>query len=313
MLAAIIPHGDEAWFFKLTGPDTAAGSQAEAFEQLVKSVQLPEGSGDPKWDLPSGWVQKPGNAMRFATLELDAGGEKLECTVSRLPGNEANWEDYVLANVNRWRGQLSLPQIAATDLSRETKAVELTGGKAAVLINIVGESSGSGMGGAPFAGTGTRPPFAASASRSAATSSAKKISYKAPSGWTPGELQSSRSGFSVPREAVFEVKDGKQRVEITVTKLPGSAGGTLQNVNRWRGQIGLEDISAEQLEKDKKQLDLAGKPADYVQFSGSDQTVLGVLAARDGQTWFIKLQGHNELAARERQNFEEFVQSIKFN
>ena len=110
----------------------------------------------------------------------------------------------------------------------------------------------STMGTAPFAGSGRRPPFAATGGPSAVSD--KKISYKAPSGWTPGELQSSRGGFAVPREAAFEVKDGNQRVEITVTKLPGPAGDTLPNVNRWRGQLGLKELTEEQFEKEKKQL-----------------------------------------------------------
>jgi hypothetical protein len=179
------------------------------------------------------------------------------------------------------------------------------------VVNIVGTSGASpmaGMGSAPFAGGGkTRPPRAPSAS-----STPSKLSFKAPPTWTPGELESSRGGFSVRRDAVFEVKDGDRRVEITVTKLPAAAGATLPNVNRWRGQIGLDAISAEQFGQEKKQLDVTGIPADYVQFSGSEQSILGVIAERDGLAWFIKLQGDKELAAREQQNFEDFVRSIRF-
>jgi len=113
MLAAIIPRGDEAWFFKLTGPDEPTNSQTDAFEQLIKSVRFSEGStGEPQWSLPTGWTQKPGSAMRFATLEATVDGQTLECSVSKLPRTEQPWDDYLLANINRWRGQLQLSPIA---------------------------------------------------------------------------------------------------------------------------------------------------------------------------------------------------------
>ncbi len=314
MLAAIIPRGQEAWFFKLTGPDTATASQAEAFTQLIKSLRFSAGpSGEPQWALPPGWTQQPGNAMRFATLEIDADGESLECSVSKLSRTEQPLEDYLLANINRWRGQLHLASIAAADLPQQTTTVTLGDDSLqATLINIVGESTTGGMGAAPFAGGGARAPFAGTGASPRTSAAPVKLSFRTPTGWTPGELEISRGGVVVRRDAVFEVKDGDKRVEITVTKLPAAGGAMLPNINRWRGQIGLEAISAEQFDKEKKQIEVAGTPADYVQFSGSDQAIFGVIAERNGLAWFVKLQGQSDLAGRERQNFEDFVRSIRF-
>src|SRR5262245_42410122 len=42
MLAAIVPHGENAWSFKLAGKATEVDKHAEAFETLVKSVTFPE-------------------------------------------------------------------------------------------------------------------------------------------------------------------------------------------------------------------------------------------------------------------------------
>ena len=61
-----------------------------------------------------------------------------------------------------------------------------------------------------------------------------------------------------------------------------------------------------------KKIDVAGAPGDYIQFSGSQQAILGVIAERNGLAWFIKLQGDQELASREKQNFEDFVRSLRF-
>jgi hypothetical protein len=312
-LGAIIPRGDEAWFFKLMGPDSATASQAASFEGLIKSLRFStEASGEPQWTLPSGWTQQPepGNAMRFATLTIDVEGEKLECTVSKLPFSQP-LDEYLLANINRWRGQIRLPPLAVADLPQQTKTVKLTDGELqATVVNMLGESAPV-LGSAPFAGTGGAP-FADGRARSTARPASSNLVHQAPAGWTPGELEVSRGGIAVRREAVYEVKDGEQRVEITVTKLPAAAGATLPNVNRWRGQIGLDPISAEQLEQEKRQLQFGGTPADYVEFTGSEQGILGVIAERGGVAWFVKLQGHRELVEREQQHFEEFVRSIRF-
>jgi hypothetical protein len=45
------------------------------------------------------------------------------------------------------------------------------------------------------------------------------------------------------RVASFRVtgKDGKQ-ADVSVIPLPGLAGSDLDNVNRWRGQVGLPSV-----------------------------------------------------------------------
>jgi hypothetical protein len=312
MLAAIIPRGEEVWFFKLTGPNAAASAQKEGFEELIKSITFTEGANaEPQWKLPLGWSQGPGNAMRFATLTAEANGESMECTVSKLPRTEQSLDDFLLANINRWRGQMRQPPIDATELPQQTTSVELADGKLqATIINIAGQLASSGMGSAPFAKGGAGP---VSGGRDRpGSASTPKVSFQAPPSWSPGELEISRGSILVRRDAAFEVKEGDRRVEITVTKLPGAgADAILSNVNRWRGQVGLDEVSAESLEKDKQQIQFANASADYVQFTGPEQAILGVIADRNGLIWFVKLQGDKELANRERKNFEDFVKSIR--
>jgi hypothetical protein len=38
LLGAILYHDDEAWFFKLTGPDTVVAAQKAAFSEFLKTV-----------------------------------------------------------------------------------------------------------------------------------------------------------------------------------------------------------------------------------------------------------------------------------
>lgn len=65
------------------------------------------------WTVPQGWRQVPGTqAMRVATFEAGVGENRIEIVVSAFPGRAGG----LLANVNRWRGQLHLEPLAEADL-----------------------------------------------------------------------------------------------------------------------------------------------------------------------------------------------------
>lgn len=63
------------------------------------------------------------------------------------------------------------------------------------------------------------------------------------------------------RVASFKVQnDAGQQADVSVIPLPGRAGGDESNVNRWRGQVGLGDLSAEELAKIAEPVEVAGQP-----------------------------------------------------
>ena len=65
--------------------------------------------------------------------------------------------------------------------------------------------------------------------------------------------------------------------------MAGDGGGTLANVNRLRGQIGLDPIGEEQLRKDLRKLEVADGRASSVDLLGrapGPQRILGVWLAR---------------------------------
>jgi len=95
----------KAGFFKLQGPDAAVTSRTTEFEGFVKSVRF-EGD-EPSWSVPQGWRQDPGDSIRFALLRSEEGSPPLEISVTALPYS-GNADDYLLQNINRWRGQLQL-------------------------------------------------------------------------------------------------------------------------------------------------------------------------------------------------------------
>jgi hypothetical protein len=131
------------------------------------------------------------------------------------------------------------------------------------------------------------------------------LQYTVPAGWTELPAKSMRV-------AAFQVSDGKQSAEVTVIPLGGSAGGLLANVNRWRKEVGLDDMTEENLRKESKSLDVEGQNAVYVDLVGKEKRNLGVILPRDGRTWFIKFQGPIGLVEKERENFEAFARSVRF-
>lgn len=125
-LGAIVPLEGQAWFFRVTADHERLVAKRDAWGQFIASLQF---DGDrPQWQLPEGWQQQPGSGMRFATILMDAEDPSLELSVIPLPMPvDGDVGAYVLANVNRWRGQLSLPPLDAEQLAREAETVALPG------------------------------------------------------------------------------------------------------------------------------------------------------------------------------------------
>jgi hypothetical protein len=142
-LAAIVPLEPQGWFFKLTGPIDAVAAEEETFTEFLKSVKF-GADGKPTWTLPEGWQQQPGNQFRFATLVIPGDAKPLEVSVTALPNTGEDNAQYILVNVNRWRGQLQMPPITAAELAAESTEIKLDGGSATV-VNLAGHAAAGGM------------------------------------------------------------------------------------------------------------------------------------------------------------------------
>lgn len=76
------------------------------------TAPAPSTAGEP-WSVPSGWRREPGERpMRAATFTAGEGDDAIEIAVSHFPGDAGG----LLANVNRWRGQVGLPSVGEEDL-----------------------------------------------------------------------------------------------------------------------------------------------------------------------------------------------------
>ncbi len=142
MLAAILPHGERTWFFKLTGPAAVVGQQAEAFDRFIQSVRFTDDKDKPvDWTAPEGWEKVPNrsNSLALATFRVGPKDDPAELTVSAAGGS-------LLANVNRWRGQIGLKPIAENGLDKVTKPLDVNGVKG-TRVDLSGPGGkGGGMG-----------------------------------------------------------------------------------------------------------------------------------------------------------------------
>lgn len=154
IVAAVIPRGEQAWVFRLIGPVEPVGKQLEPFKALVRSIRF-ESDGKPKWTLPTGWTDELQEGLRYATITIPSeGGAPLDLSVSRLPGStEAGFDQYLLANVNRWRGQLSLPPLPPLRLHEAVEELK-TDAFTASMVDLSGHKKADGMTRGPFAPAG---------------------------------------------------------------------------------------------------------------------------------------------------------------
>jgi hypothetical protein len=157
-----------------------------------------------------------------------------------------------------------------------------------------------------------QPPAAASSEAAADPAGSPQLHWKLPPGWKevpPGEM----------RVASFSVagKNGQQ-ADVSVVPLPGLAGGDLDNVNRWRGQVGQAAITAEEMAKTAEPVEMAGQTAKlYDQAgtnpgSGDKARILAAILRREGVAWFFKMSGDDALVAEQKSAFIEFLKSIEF-
>ena len=117
--------------------------------------------------------------------------------------------------------------------------------------------------------------------------------------------------FSSPN-STLPATTARQRRSTSASN--GDGGGLSANVNRWRGQLGLQpehgNVAAP--------LDVTGGKARLVDISGiSPQTsqpaqLVAVIVSQAGQTWFYKLMGDAKVVAAQKDAFIQFVQSAKY-
>jgi hypothetical protein len=167
-VGALAERGNIMWFVKMTGDNTLVGEQKDKFAAFLKSLEfhegahgqptqvaantppapsvdkpissntekLPAASSEPNFKAPANWTEKTPGPMVQRAFTVSGEDGQAEVTISRFPGETGG----MIANVNRWRGQLGLAPLPAGEANQAIERVEIGGKKDSYLIDIKGTS-----------------------------------------------------------------------------------------------------------------------------------------------------------------------------
>jgi hypothetical protein len=158
--AAIFEKSGQLWFVKMAGEESVVSAQEQNFKNFLKSFRFEGGGmpanhpqiasaggasaqaagGGPDWKIPASWKPLPPRQMVIAAYQASKGGASAEVTVSSFPGDVGG----LLANVNRWRGQVGLGAIDSGDLLTQVKTIDLSDGSKASVVDVTGMSARTG-------------------------------------------------------------------------------------------------------------------------------------------------------------------------
>jgi len=161
-LAAILPAGEMTVFFKITGENALVAEQKPQFLAWLKSVDTGGGGGGggevapetsaatpaassgstagggtdglPNWQVPSGWKAAGPKPMRLASFDIPDAAGNGDVSISKLNGDGGG----LLANVNRWRGQVGLAPLEASALEANSTALTTAGGDRGTWVELKG-------------------------------------------------------------------------------------------------------------------------------------------------------------------------------
>jgi hypothetical protein len=290
-----------------TPKETAAPAPAAPAMPMMaaNATPVPAASAAPRWTTPAGWQEVPPNGVRLGDFVVPGpDGKKAEVTITSFPGDVGG----ALANVNRWRHEVGLGDIAENEVvsekavvdSDEGKLYEMAGAAEQTVVAMIprdGDSWFFKMRGDKDVVAGAKPafleflksvrfgenqPVAAVADPHAGMAGmtaemAGMVMRAAPAAasatepeWSvPTNWTESTPGPMVKKSFSIAGKAG-QKATVTISVLAGEGGGALANVNRWRGQLSLQPVAEDGLSNITKSLDVPiAEREDITPFSPS--------------------------------------------
>ena len=288
---------------------------------------------------PPNWEPQPLSQMRQASFLVKGdNGAVADVSLVSLGSAAGN----VLENVNRWLGQLGQPPITEEKLGEMAQRLHTSLGDVAI-VDLAGLSDNAdpARDGRIVAGmvstanstlffkmrgnsdlaeaqkadfikwvaavcngqTQSEPPQMAGAPPQTAT--APQIKWKTPESWTEIPPSSMRyASFSAPAE------DGK--IDISIVTFPGDGGSDADNINRWRGQMGLAPIDASAITSQIAPLKTGDTTFSTTDIAGNKTRTIAAWTRVDGRVWFFKATGPTAAIEKEKPNFVKFIESVRF-
>ncbi|MDP6613824.1 MAG: hypothetical protein QF835_02250 [Candidatus Marinimicrobia bacterium] len=133
------------------------------------------------------------------------------------------------------------------------------------------------------------------------------FTWEKPDSWIPSQGSSMRiASFDVP----FSTGMG----DLSVMELGGDGGGLVANVNRWRGQIGLEPLEESEIRAQAQPGESKIGPYEIFQLindSNSNTAMLTAILPMNNSTLYIKLTASKDGIIDLEKDFKTFCSSIK--
>jgi hypothetical protein len=324
-------------------PEEAAPQQQDAMPTNTAAPRMPAGlapAADTTLVTPPNWEAQPLSQMRQASF-LVKGDNGAVADVSFVSLGSAAGN--VLENVNRWLGQLGQPPITEQKLGEMAQRLHTSLGDVTIVdlaglpdnadpardgriiaamvttanstlffkmrgnADLAEEQKGDfikWVAAVCNAQTQAAPPEMAAAPPQ--TRGAPQIKWKTPEGWTEVPPSSMRyASFSAPTE------DGG-KIDISVVTFPGEGGSDADNVNRWRGQMGLAPVDANTVTSQVAPLKTEDSTFSTTDIEGNKTRTIAAWTRRDGRVWFFKATGSTAAIEKEKPNFVKFIESVRF-
>lgn len=313
------------------------------------------------WTTPKGWVEQPAGRMRIGQFSVPgSNGSKAELAItvfSGLVGDE-------ISNINRWRGEIGLTPIPASEVTAETVAVgdapakfyQFTGSEKSTIVAWLIKDETSWffkLRGDTVAVTEAKPALveflksvrfvappavdAGDAITSMTTINPHAVDSMSnlPAGhptidnpgqtvaalaplvrepmWdTPASWQEQTASRMVLKS--FQISNAKGKATASISTFPGEVGGVLANVNRWRGQLGLDPIQEADLAKSTEPVSAGDDKGTLLNAASQDgkTRLIAVYLPHGNSTWFYKLQGDGAQVEAEKTNLLNVIKSVRY-
>jgi hypothetical protein len=323
--------------------EESAPQQQEAIPTNTAAPRMPGGlapTAATAVRTPPNWEPQPLSQMRQASFLVKGDkGAVTDISFVSLGAAAGN----VLDNVNRWLDQLGQPPITEQKLGEIAQRLRTSLGDA-VIVDLAGlpkdadptkdgriiaamvTTSSSTLffkmrgnaelteaqkgdfikwvAGVCEAQTESRSPqMAAMPSRD---STAPQIKWKAPESWAEVPPSSMRyASFNASAE-------NGDKIDISVVTFPGEGGSDADNINRWRGQIGLPPIDESAVTSQVTPLKTAETIFSTTDIAGAKARTIAAWTRHEGRVWFFKATGPNTAVEKEKPNFVNFIESVRF-
>ena len=323
--------------------EQSAPQQQDAMPTNTSAPRMPAGlppAAETAVTTPANWEAQPLSQMRQASFLVKGdNGAVADVSFVSLGSSAGN----VLENVNRWLGQLGQPPITEQKLGEMAQRLQTSLGEVTIvdlaglpdnadpardgrIIAAMMTTSNATLffkmrGNADLAETQkgdfirwvaavcdaqTQAGPAQIAEAPPQTASAPTIKWTAPEGWTEVPPSSMRyASFSAPAQ------DGG-KIDISIVTFPGDGGSDADNINRWRGQMGLAPVDANAVTSQVAPLKTGDTMFSTTDIAGNKTRTIAAWTRRDGRVWFFKATGPNAAIEKEKSNFVKFIESVRF-